>query len=240
MKIIYEDESIIVVDKPAGIATQSSKIGEKDLESELKKYRKTKGEKPEIYVIHRLDQPVSGLLVFAKDKEAAGVLSKDMAQESFSKVYEATVLKPVTSNTDKSEVPTDTDINAEMDYQSTGNSYISEGRLEDYLIKDNRTNSSRVAKSPKENGAKRAALSYKVLDQDEETARVLITLETGRHHQIRVQFSNAGMPLLGDLKYGSNKSIEISKARGNNSVALRAIRLCFKHPKTGKLMNFEA
>ncbi|MCQ2520120.1 MAG: RluA family pseudouridine synthase [Lachnospiraceae bacterium] len=213
MEVIYEDDDILVIDKPAGQATQSSRIGEKDLESECRKYRKQKGESPEIYVVHRLDQPVSGLLLFAKNKNAAAVLSKDMQQFGFIKEYKARVLKPEQG-------------------------FVSINHLEDYLIKDSKSNTSRVAKSSTDPGAKRAALSYVTTGEDEETAEVLIKLDTGRHHQIRVQFANAGMPLLGDLKYGSEKSKMLSGVLGINSVCLRAYRLTFRHPTSHKEMEF--
>lgn len=212
MEIVFEDEDILVINKPSGIATQSSKIGEKDIESECRKYRKQKGEKPEIYIVHRLDQPVSGLLLLAKTKDAAAVLSKDMQRFGFVKEYKAQILKP-------------------------DSGYKKEDRLENYLIKDSKTNSSRVA-SETENGAKKAILTYETISEDSETAQVLIRLETGRHHQIRVQFSNAGMPLLGDLKYGNQASREISQKLGIKFVCLNACRLTFKHPTNHKELVF--
>ncbi len=212
MNIIFEDKNIIVVDKPAGIATQSAKVGEADLESELKKYRRNNAEPPEIYVVHRLDQPVRGLIVFAKTKQAAAGLSKEMQKEAFSKDYEAKVYKPA--------------------------DFIKEAALIDFLLKDAKTNSSKVVdKSVK--GAKEARLSYETLSEEEKTATVLIHLETGRHHQIRVQLSNAGMPLLGDLKYGTEESKIVSEELGIKMVALTAKKLSFRHPITQKIMKFE-
>ncbi len=213
MNIIFEDKDLLVVDKPAGIATQSAKVGEADLETELKKYRKQKGEVPEIYVIHRLDQPVAGILVFAKTKEAAAALTAQLTKEAFSKTYEAVVLKPA--------------------------DFAEQGKLTDHLVKEKKGNTSRVAASPKEAGAKEARLSYETMTQDERTATLRVHLETGRHHQIRLQLSNAGMPILGDQKYGSPESIAFSKEQGIRFVSLRAAELSFIHPKTGEEMVFK-
>lgn len=211
MEVLFEDDSVLVVNKPSGIATQSKGVSSKDLESECKKYRKSKGEEPEIFVVHRLDQPVSGILVFAKTKEAAAALTKGINEEDFSKDYRAVVYK---------EGP------------------IKPGaKLVDCLIKDGRTNMSCVV--PKSTpGAKEAELVYKVEEENDKTATLQVHLKTGRHHQIRVQLSNAGMPLLGDMKYGTEESIAYSKEAGIKQIGLCACHLEFKHPKTGGHMEF--
>ena len=120
-----------------------------------------------------------------------------------------------------------------------------QGHLEDYLKKDSRTNSSSVVAS-KTPGAKKAVLDYwvqeEIKDERTETGKrilVKIALDTGRHHQIRAQMSNAGMPLLGDSKYGSERSKELSRDIGCKNVALCAYKLSFKHPATHKEMVFE-
>lgn len=212
MDILFEDESILVVNKPAGIATQSKGVAAKDLESECKKYRRDKGEEPVIHVVHRLDQPVSGILVFAKTKEAAAELTKNLKLDDFSKDYRATVYK---------------------------SGKIKPGaKLTDYLIKDGKTNMSCVV--PKTiPGAKEAVLMYEVEEEFENEAVLNVHLKTGRHHQIRVQLANAGIPILGDTKYGSKESIEYSKQKNLNNVCLCACRLKIKHPKTGGNMEFE-
>lgn len=215
LNILFEDNYIIVVEKPAGIATQSAKVGEPDLETELRKYRKTKGESPEIYVVHRLDQPVSGILVFAKTKEAAAGLTKAMQKDSFSKDYKAVIYKG------ENIIP------------------IEKIELVDFLVKDSKTNSSRVTTNSKEPGAKEARLIYRKESEDEKTATLNVHLLTGRHHQIRLQLSNAGMPIVGDLKYGSSESINYSKEEKVRFVKLKAYHLSFKHPITGKGMDFE-
>ena len=212
MEILFEDESILVINKPAGIATQTRGVSAKDLVSECKKYRKEKNEPAEIYVVHRLDQPVSGILVFAKTKEAAALLNSGLKNDDFSKDYRATVFK---------------------------SGKIEPGaKLTDYLIKDGKTNMSCVV--PKSiPGAKEAVLVYKVEEESDKEATLSVHLKTGRHHQIRVQLSNAGMPILGDQKYGTEESIEYSKEKGIENVSLCAYRLEFKHPKTNGHMQFE-
>lgn len=211
MEVLFEDEHILVVNKPAGIATQAKGVAARDLESECKKYRKSKGEAPEIYVVHRLDQPVSGILVFAKTREAAAALTKGMKEDDFSKDYRAIVYK-------ESE-------------PKPG------AKLVDFLIKDGKTNTSCVV--PKNvAGAKEAILTYEVEEDRDKTASLLVHLKTGRHHQIRVQLANAGMPILGDLKYGTEASIDYSVCEKISNVKLCAYHLEFNHPKTGGHMEF--
>ena len=212
ISVLYEDNDIIVVNKPAGLATEGGRIGEKDLESEMRNYLAKKNEPPEVFILHRLDKPVSGIVVLAKTGRAAAVLSKSLSDDSFSKEYKAVVYK---------EKPLD-----------------KEGELTDYLIKDIKNNVSRVAKSPNEKGAKKAVLSYKVESEDEKSAVLRIKLMTGRHHQIRVQLSNAGVPILGDRNYGSKDSIEYSFSKGIKDVSLTACALSFDHPVSGEPLRF--
>jgi len=212
MDILFEDEYILVVKKPAGIATQAKGVAAIDLETQCKKHRKEKGEEPIIYVVHRLDQPVSGIIVFAKTKEAAAGLNKDIAHDNLTKDYRAIVYKEKEIKEKK-------------------------GELKDFLIKDGKTNISCVVPENVPTG-KEAILSYEVESEDEKTASVLVHLKTGRHHQIRVQLSNAGMPILGDLKYGSKESIAFSKERKEKNVNLCACHLEFSHPHTKKKMEF--
>lgn len=209
-KIIYEDKEILVCHKPAGLATQTGKVGQKDLVSELKNYL---GGNPYLGLIHRLDQPVEGLLVFAKTAYAAKELSRQLTGNVLNKQYFAVVW---------------------------GKGFLNETRLEDYLIKDNKTNMSRIA-GETESGAKRAELWAKAIDFDgvHNISFVEINLLTGRHHQIRVQMANAGFPLLGDMKYGTEESVTKSKELGVESVALCATKLAFVHPKTKKKMEFQ-
>ena len=210
-EILYEDETIIVIRKPAGLATQSAKVGEPDAVSELKKYLAENGQKnPYIGVVHRLDQPVEGLLVFAKTKDAAAGLTKQLSAGTLNKNYYALVCgKP------------------------DGDS----GELVDYLVKEQSMAKVVPDGTPE---AKKAVLQYKVLKRMPEGLALLdIHIDSGRFHQIRVQMSHAGMPLLGDRKYGSEASVAFSNDVGVKFVALYAYRLEFKHPITKKAMNYE-
>lgn len=215
-RILYEDEDIIVCHKPAGIATQTARIGQADMVSELTNYLKVIGsnEKKPLYVgvIHRLDQPVEGILVFAKNKTAAADLSRQAAGEGMKKEYLAVVC---------------------------GENFTQTGELKDYLLKEGKTNTSRIV-PPEVKGAKEARLSYEILSEESfGAALVRVRLHTGRHHQIRVQMANAGMPLLGDRKYGGEAAAAVSLQLGVREIALCAYRLAFIHPKTGKRMQFE-
>lgn len=207
MKILYEDDAIIVCVKEAGVATQTKQIGQKDMESMLKTYRMQKGELAYIGVVHRLDQPVQGVMVFAKTKEVAADLSRQVATKAADKYYYA-----VTDG-----VP---------DKKS--------GNLEDYLLRDGKTNTSKVV-SRQTNGAKRAELSYEILEQNEIKALLKIKLATGRHHQIRVQMANAGWPLVGDRKYNFKENMK----QNREAMCLCSYKLAFTHPVTRKKMEFE-
>ncbi len=224
-RILYEDNNIIVCHKPAGIATQTARVGQKDMFSELTRYlasagKSIGGEAPYVGVVHRLDQPVEGILVFAKDKACAAALGSQIADNRMEKIYYAVVC---------------------------GKKFPSGGELVDYLVKDGRTNTSRlVQKGVKD--AKAARLSYEVQAEREQympdrtkgkLALVKIRLETGRHHQIRVQMRGAGMSLLGDYKYADETAIRISEQLKIKEIALCACELSFWHPKTGEQMNFK-
>ena len=208
LRILHEDEHVIVCYKPAGIATQTAKMGSQDMESLLKNYLYKKEKKmPYIAVIHRLDQPVEGVLVFAKTPFAAKELNKGLQGAGFGKYYKAVVC---------------------------GNPKENKATLEDYLVKDGKTNTSRVG-TKDEAEAKKAVLAYEVLKQTEDKSLLKIKLETGRHHQIRVQMANMGCPIWGDTKYNSGENVDKSW----KNIALCAYHLEFIHPKTKKKMTFE-
>lgn len=214
-RILHEDNDIIVCHKPAGIATQTARVGQADMASEIANYLAAKkdggGKSPYVGVVHRLDQPVEGILVFAKNKQAAAGLSRQAAGDEMKKEYLALVC---------------------------GRDMQQSGELTDYLLKEGKTNTSRVV--PMEvKGAKEARLSYEVVWEKPPEALVRICLYTGRHHQIRVQMANAGMPLLGDHKYAGEEALALSEKLGIRQTALCAYRLSFTHPKTGKRMRFE-
>lgn len=209
LKILFEDEYIMVVKKDAGIPVQAGKLRMMDLQGLIKNElykRNRKGGEPYLGLIHRLDQPVEGVMVFAKTPFAAGSLSEQVTDGRMKKHYLALLCgKPETD----------------------------EGTLVDYLVKDGRTNTSSVAKAG-EKDAKRSELNYKVLRRSEETTLVEVELITGRHHQIRVQMANAGWPLYGDTKY--NPAFQETKE--HVQTALCAYQLSFVHPKSKKVMEF--
>ena len=207
LKVLYEDNHIIVVIKPYNIPSQSDKTNDIDMLSLVKEYIKEKYQKPgNVYVglVHRLDRPVGGIMVFAKTSKAASRLSESIRNKSFSKTYLAVV-------------------NGKFEKQN--------GILENYLWKDEALNMSKVVSKDKK-GAKLARLTYEVLAEKNDLSLVKINLETGRHHQIRVQFSNAGHSLYGDQKYGKDSM--------GKQIALLAYRLEFKHPVKDEIMKFEA
>ena len=197
LQIIYEDNKMIVCNKPTGVLAQSGKSFAVDMVSALMTYRRKKGEDTFIGVINRLDRQVSGLMLFAKTKDEAARLNKLMQQNSFNKHYYAVVC---------------------------GKPQDDKGTFVDYLLKDGRSNtSSVVSKDTKD--AKRAELEYQVLESITEanTGRIItlvrIHLITGRHHQIRVQFAQRGMILIGDTKYSDARS------ESNEGIALCAYSL---------------
>ena len=176
LNILFEDDHVLVVKKDAGIPVQAGKMRMMDLQGLIKNelYRRNrKGGEPYLGLIHRLDQPVEGVMVFAKTPFAAGALSEQVTDGRMKKHYLALLC---------------------------GKPSEDSGKLVDYLVKDGRTNTSSVVKS-QEKDAKRAELNYQVLMRYEETTLVEVELITGRHHQIRVQMANAGWPLYGDTKY---------------------------------------
>lgn len=215
-KILFEDQALFVLHKPAGIAVQSARIGQMDVESELRNYLAAtagkSGGSPYIGLIHRLDQPVEGLLVVAKTKDAAAKLNKQLTEGSLNKKYLAVV---------------------SLERDSIENNAV----FTDYMIKDGQV--AGIVKEASSETAKKACLQYSFLKKIDNTALADIEIETGRFHQIRCQMAYHGMPLLGDAKYGSNTSASISQKMGIRNVALCANRIAFKHPGTGKMMEFE-
>lgn len=225
-QIVYEDEAVLVIRKPAGLATESAGIGQKDVVSELKNYvaKKNSGKMPYLGIVHRLDQPVEGLLVFAKTKKAAENLTAQLGKGTLKKEYLAVVCGKVPENT---------------------------GRLVDYLAKekgmavvknaaDAKTEKDVDAQAGKaaDPQAKKAVLTYTKKAETEKFTLLAVQIETGRFHQIRAQLSLAGFPILGDEKYGSEESKELSREKKIRFTALCAASLSFRHPVTGKTMAF--
>ncbi len=247
-QILYEDNDIIVCYKPAGIATQTARVGQRDMVSEVANYLSGNGS-PYVGCIHRLDQPVEGILVFARNRKAAAELGRQITENRMEKYYYAVVSE---SGTDTAE---ETGWNRRPESERKPDTDPGQGKaLTDYLLKDAKTNMSRIV-SPKAEGAKKAVLEYEILERKRflfknvpearsgegdqaYAALVRVRLITGRHHQIRVQMSHAGMCLLGDYKYADERTKKLSAALDQKQVALCAYRLDLIHPATGKRMSF--
>lgn len=202
IEIIYEDNHLLVVNKPINIPMQEDNSKDEDFLSMCKEYLKEKYHKPgNVYLglVHRLDRPVSGVCVFAKTSKAASRLSKQVQEHTFKKTYLAVVI--------------DNDINEKDHY-------------EDYLLKDQKTNTVKIDKR-----GKLAILDYELLKRKDNLALVKIALKTGRSHQIRVQFSSRNHALWGDQRY--NKQAKVGQ-----QIALHAHSLELLHPITNEKMIF--
>lgn len=183
LKVIYEDNHIIVVEKPANIPSQGDKTGDLDMLTIIKAYLKEKYNKPgNVYLglVHRLDRPVGGVMVFAKTSKAASRLSEQVREKVFKKKYLVIV---------------------------NGKFEEKKGTLKDYLLKNERLNKSRVVEEGTKN-SKYAELDYEVLkyDKEQNLSLLKINLHTGRHHQIRVQLSSRNHSIYGDAKYNGRGS----------------------------------
>lgn len=182
LNIVYEDNHLIAINKKSGQLVQADNTRDICLPDIIKQYLKVKYNKPgEVFcgVIHRLDRPVTGLVLFAKTSKALERMSAQFKDREIQKTYWAIVkTKPI----------------------------VAEARLENYLIKDAAKNKSRV--SYKKEGANLAVLDYKYLISSDKYHLIEVKPITGRHHQIRVQLSSKGYPIKGDLKYGFDRSNE--------------------------------
>lgn len=178
IKILYEDNHLIAVYKPAGVLIQGDETGAHSLMDEVKSFIKTRDKKPGnvfLGLIHRLDQPVQGIVLFSKTSKGASRLAEQFREHKVEKVYHAAV----------EGVPPDI-----------------HGKLVDFLSKDRKHNKTHINARDRE-GAKRAELSYKVLKSDGLRSLVQVFPQTGRPHQIRAQLAAAGCPIVGDIKYGA-------------------------------------
>ncbi len=208
LKVLYEDNHIIVVEKLPNIPSQGDKTNDENMLDIIKGYIKEKYNKPgNVYVglVHRLDRPVGGVMVFAKTSKAASRLSEQVRNKIFKKEYLAIV-------------------DGKLENKS--------GTLEDYLLKNEKNNMSKVVPENTKN-AKYAKLDYEVLkyDSDINLSVLKVLLHTGRHHQIRVQLANCGHSICGDQKYGT-------RGRGKQ-ISLWAYSLTIVHPITKEEMKFE-
>lgn len=198
MEIIYQDKRIIVAVKPAGVLSTDEPGGMPDL------LRQELGDsKACVRTVHRLDQTVSGLMVFARSREASRILSQQMREHQFEKEYLAVI---------------------------QGVPETEKGQFRDLLLRNKEQRKTYVVSAP-EKDTQEAILHYQVLEVKEGLSLVKIKLLTGRTHQIRVQFSSRGLPLVGDKKYG------IPEDGGN--IALWSHRISFTHPESGEKMDFQ-
>jgi len=205
--ILFEDNHLLIVVKPPNLLTQGDITGDPDLLSILKKDMKERYNKPgNVYLglVHRLDRPVGGVMVFAKSSKAAARLSEQIRKRKFEKTYIAVIHGLPTKEKDT---------------------------LIHYLLKNERSNKVIAVKEGVQ-GAKKAVLDYEVVSYSQPYSLVKINLHSGRPHQIRVQFSKIGHPLLGDQRYGIKDNF--------NQIALWAYRLSFEHPTLKERMEFHA
>ena len=207
IEIIHEDEHLCVCRKGPGIAVESADLSQRDMMGELKRYLKGSG----LFMIHRLDQPVEGLVVFAKDRESAAVLSKAVSAEGMNKIYLAEVY---------------------------GRAPAGRGMLTDYIKKAGKGNLSLIS-AKNDPAAKEARLEYEVAAVKDRTTLLKIKLLTGRHHQIRLQLSAAGLPILGDRKYADEEACAYSAEQKIKDIRLCAYMLEFDHPVTKEKMQFK-
>jgi 23S rRNA pseudouridine1911/1915/1917 synthase len=201
--ILYEDNHVIVAVKPQNMPTQADRSHDYDFLNCIKQYVKQKYGKPgEVYIglVHRLDRPAGGVMVFARTSKAAARLSAQIKDGSFQKHYFAITTKTIPA----------------------------QGTLCDFLLKDSRRNKTSVV-APETPGAKKAVLSYQIKEQQKRFTLLDITLQTGRPHQIRVQFSHIGAPLVGDSKYGGFPS---------DKLALWSYAVSFLHPTKKERLSF--
>ena len=205
LRVIYEDNHLLVVEKPVNMPVQADSSGDNDLLSEAKKYIKEKYKKPgEVYLglVHRLDRPVGGVMVFARTSKAAARLTEAVKARKLVKKYAAIVESPLPAF----------------------------GSLTDYMLRDENTHSSRIV-SKDTPGSQLAKLDFALVAEKNGQALADISLQTGRHHQIRVQFAGMGRPLYGDQRYNRN-------ARAGQQIALYAYSLTFEHPTLRESMTF--
>ena len=233
-QIVYEDEAVLVIRKPAGLATESAGIGQKDVVSELKNYvaKKNPGKMPYLGIVHRLDQPVEGLLVFAKTKKAAEDLTTQLGKGTLKKEYLAVVCGKVPENTGRL-VDYLIKVNGMAVVKDAADAQVKDAA--DVQVKDAADARVKQAAYPQ---AKKAVLTYTKKAETEKFTLLAVQIETGRFHQIRAQLSHAGLPILGDEKYGSEESKELSREKKIRFTALCAASLSFRHPVTGKTMAF--
>ncbi|MDO4299441.1 MAG: RluA family pseudouridine synthase [Lachnospiraceae bacterium] len=242
--ILFEDRAILVCHKPSGLPVQSAGAGTRDLKSLLMNYLYEQQQAmPYLGLIHRLDQPVEGILVFAKNKKAAAELSKQVTDGRMEKRYQAVCCGADVENGSLCEKQDCTE--EEHDVSGEAKQKNPPHHLVNYLKKDARTNTSAIV-TERTPGSKKAELMFRIKDEKKREERryclAEIQLLTGRHHQIRVQMAGTGLPLYGDQKYNRNWQMyrqQEYETGTRTQLALCACSLAFYHPSTKKRMQFE-
>lgn len=208
LKILYQDNHLIAVYKPHGLATQADTAGGPSLLDQTKQWIKTEHNKPGnvfLGLVHRLDKPVAGVVLFAKTSKAASRLSKQFRERVTQKIYRAAI---------------------------NGTPNQADGSLVHYLRKEN---SLKATVFPRPTpGAKKAVLSYALIEKLSNASILEVTLETGRFHQIRAQLAFMGNPILGDIKYGAPFPLP------DRQIALYAQKLIIQHPISGEEITLES
>ena len=218
MEVVYEDNHIIIVNKQSGEIVQGDKTGDRPLSDIVKDYIKEKYQKPGavfLGVAHRLDRPVSGLVVFARTSKALARLNKMFAEGEVHKTYWAIVKSSKSVDSSRSE-----DTNGWH-------------TLEQWLVRNEKQNKS-YAYDKERSNAKKAILKYREIGRSDNYTLLEVNLMTGRHHQIRCQLAAAGHPIKGDLKYGAPRS------NPDGSISLMARRVEFIHPVSKEQIVVEA
>ena len=219
MQVVYEDNHIIIVNKQSGEIVQGDKTGDRPLSDIVKDYIKEKYQKPgEVFlgVVHRLDRPVSGLVVFARTSKALTRLNKMFAEGEVHKTYWAII------RSEKREVKSEK-------FYDDGEWHT----LENWLVRNEKQNKSYAYDRERPN-AKKAILKYRMIAQGDNYSLLEVQLMTGRHHQIRCQLAAMGCPIKGDLKYGAPRS------NPDGSISLLSRRVEFIHPVSKQKITVEA
>ena len=235
MRVLYEDNHIIVVNKESGEIVQGDKTGDAPLSDIIKAYLKEKYNKPGnvfLGVVHRLDRPVSGAVLFAKTSKALPRLNKLFAEhEKVKKTYWAIVSK---EDLLSDKIPVNYHLSTVNSQLSPVNSQLAEWHtLTHWLTRNEKSNTARAYDKEVPN-SKKAVLDFRVVGTSDRYALLEIQLHTGRHHQIRCQLAKIGCPIKGDLKYGAPRS------NPDGSICLHARKLELEHPVTHELLTITA
>lgn len=209
-RILFEDNHLIAVNKLPGELVQGDKTGDNPLNESLKTYLKTKYNKPgNVYlgVLHRIDRPTSGVVIFAKTSKAASRMSLSFKEKKLDKSYLAIVPQSI-----------------EIDIPKV---------IRNFLKKNEKQNKSYISETP-ERGYKEGITHLEILDKSDRYQLLKLKIMTGRHHQIRAQLAHLGLPIKGDLKYGSKRS------NPDGSIALHAYELGFVHPVNSHYVRISA